>query len=302
MGSTSAIFAMDSTIILLLLLLSILCGAADAFSSSSTGVAVLPQHKIISPSLVPQFLSSTTILYSSATTIDDNDQILEDEAANNNIFDNATNINDDDEDDDDVLLSFSESVDKIFTSIDIDGSGTIDIDEYNLALSSTSYTNEAIQRTFNEIDTDGSGTIDRREFQHAISKLRIELQQQQQQDNSITRGNDEDCPMGYWLNSVQQTCQPLGPIGRISQKIETKGPLNNIYKRITNLKPDREAIRKKGVSFALAYSIISNLNGAISLSVAWYITVKRVSACMYVLLFVQLYMLLNNSNATCFAL
>ena len=268
---------MDGTIIILL---SILCGV-DAFTSSSTGISVLPlssQHMI---NVVPQFSSST--MFSSAITIDDNDQLL-DGTANNHMFDNATTTktkttapNDDDDDDD--MLSFSEGVDKIFTSIDIDGSGTIDIEEYNLALSSTSYSNEAIQRTFNEIDTDGNGTIDRHEFQSAISKLRIELQQQHQQDgssNSTTR-RDEDCPMGYWLNSVQQTCQPLGPIGRISQKIETKGPLNNIYKRITNLKPDREAIRKRGVSFALAYSIISNLNGAISLSVAWYITVKRVS-------------------------
>ena len=277
---------MDGTIIILLSIL--LCGV-DAFTSSSTGISVLPlssQHKIISHNVVPQF-SSSTILFSSATTIDDNDQLL-DGTFNNHIFDNATTIetttstlNEDDDDDDD-MLSFSEGVDKIFTSIDIDGSGTIDIEEYNLALSSTSYSNEAIQRTFNEIDTDGNGTIDRHEFQSAISKLRIELQQQQQQqkdsgsNNNNTR-RDEDCPMGYWLNSVQQTCQPLGPIGRISQKIETKGPLNNIYKRITNLKPDREAIRKNGVSFALAYSIISNLNGAISLSVAWYITVKRVS-------------------------
>ena len=52
-----------------------------------------------------------------------------------------------------------------------------------------------------------------------------------------------------------------------------------MYQRITNnFGIDKAAIRKKGVSFALAYSIISNLNGAISLSVAWYMTVKRVSS------------------------
>lgn len=52
-----------------------------------------------------------------------------------------------------------------------------------------------------------------------------------------------------------------------------------MYKRITKLfGVNKLAIRKHGVSFALAYSIISNLNGALSLSVAWYMTVKRVSS------------------------
>ena len=84
--------------------------------------------------------------------------------------------------------------------------------------------------------------------------------------------------MGYWLDSVQQTCRPLGPVGRMSQRLETLGPLKGIYEKITNLfGVDRLSLRKRGVPFLLAYSVISNLNGAVSLSVAWYLTVKRVS-------------------------
>lgn len=164
----------------------------------------------------------------------------------------------------------SEGVQKVFSIVDIDNSGSIDWNEYYLALSSTDYTNEEITESFKEIDTDGNGEISREEFQFAIQKLKTEKMNK--------RRIDEDCPMGYWLNSVEQICQPLGPIGRISQQIETLPRFKGVYQRITNnFGIDKAAIRKKGVSFALAYSIISNLNGAISLSVAWYMTVKRVS-------------------------
>ena len=164
----------------------------------------------------------------------------------------------------------SEGVQKVFSIVDIDNSGSIDWNEYYLALSSTDYTNEEITESFKEIDTDGNGEISREEFQFAIQKLKTEKMNKQR--------IDEDCPMGYWLNSVEQTCQPLGPIGRISQQIETLPRFRGMHNRITNVFGiDKAAIRKKGVSFALAYSIISNLNGAISLSVAWYMTVKRVS-------------------------
>ena len=168
----------------------------------------------------------------------------------------------------------SEGVQKVFSIVDIDNSGSIDWNEYYLALSSTDYTNEEITESFKEIDTDGNGEISREEFQFAIQKLKTEKMNK--------RRIDEDCPMGYWLNSVEQTCQPLGPIGRISQQIETLPRFKGMYQRITNnFGVDKAAIRKKGVSFALAYSIISNLNGAISLSVAWYMTVKRVSVYLY---------------------
>jgi len=178
----------------------------------------------------------------------------------------------------------SEGVQKVFSIVDIDNSGSIDWNEYYLALSSTDYTNEEITESFKEIDTDGNGEISREEFQFAIQKLKTEKMSKQR--------IDEDCPMGYWLNSVEQTCQPLGPIGRISQQIETLPRFKGVYQRITNnFGIDKAAIRKKGVSFALAYSIISNLNGAISLSVAWYMTVKRVSLNVIVCISVFLYLI-----------
>lgn len=156
--------------------------------------------------------------------------------------------------------TLSAGLDRVFSDVDVDGSGDIDLEEYKISLSSAGYSEEAVQKSFSEMDRDGNGEISRDEFVSAISNLE----------------GDSDCPMGFWLNSVQQTCQPLGPIGRISQKIENLGPFKRVYKKITSLfGVDREAIRKKGSSFVLAYSIISNLNGALSLTVAWYMTVKR---------------------------
>ena len=194
-------------------------------------------------------------------------------------------------------MDFTSGIDTIFTSIDIDNSGTIDLDEYNLALSSTQYTHEEIVSSFREIDEDGNGEISREEFYNAITNLQLKQQQKQQQqqqaqsdDNNKDNNNNNDdtiiiiedpCPMGYWLNSITQQCQPLSPLGTFSQRIETSRALKPIYNRLVNLKPNRDAIRKSGVSFALAYSIISNLNGAISLSIAWYMTVKRVSRYIY---------------------
>jgi len=53
----------------------------------------------------------------------------------------------------------SEGVQKVFSIVDIDNSGSIDWNEYYLALSSTDYTNEEITESFKEIDTDGNGEI-----------------------------------------------------------------------------------------------------------------------------------------------
>ena len=159
-------------------------------------------------------------------------------------------------------LKMSAGLDKIFQSVDVDNSGSIDYSEYSTHLSAEGYSDESIRRTFNEMDVDGNGEISRDEFRMGI----LTMQQQ-----------DEECPMGYWLNSVKQTCQPLSPLGRLSQKIETAGPLRNIYKKVSNVFgiDYKKIARTRGISFFLAYSIISNLNGAISLSVAWYMTVKR---------------------------
>ena len=168
----------------------------------------------------------------------------------------------------------SEGLDRVFRAVDTDGSGSIDREEYNLHLSSAGYSEEAIRRSFLEIDRDGNGEISRDELQRAVSDS----------DAEADRDNNSDCPMGYWLNSVERRCEELGPVGRISQKIENLAPFRKGYKKITNLfGVDRQAIQKQGVTFALAYSIISNLNGAISLSVAWYMTVKRVSTYLVIL-------------------
>eukprot|EP00571_Detonula_confervacea_P001776 CAMPEP_0172313154 /NCGR_PEP_ID=MMETSP1058-20130122/19563_1 /TAXON_ID=83371 /ORGANISM="Detonula confervacea, Strain CCMP 353" /LENGTH=331 /DNA_ID=CAMNT_0013026763 /DNA_START=238 /DNA_END=1233 /DNA_ORIENTATION=- len=182
----------------------------------------------------------------------------------------SSDTTDTDTDNDDATIAttatLSEGLDRVFSAVDTDGSGDINLEEYNLHLSSAGYSEEAIQRSFLEMDRDGNGEISRDEFRSALFNLE-ELKEE---------GDDGECLMGYWINSVQQTCEPLGPIGRISQKIENLGPFKKVYKKITNLfGVDRQAIRKKGSSFVLAYSIISNLNGAVSLTVAWYMTVKR---------------------------
>ena len=75
---------------------------------------------------------------------------------------------------------------------------------------------------------------------------------------------DTEC----WVDSVQthRRCQhPSLPVEELFHNIKTA-----IGRR-------KETIKEKGVPFALAYSMISNLNGAIGLSVAWYMTVKKVS-------------------------
>ena len=75
---------------------------------------------------------------------------------------------------------------------------------------------------------------------------------------------DTEC----WVDSVQtqRRCQhPSLPVEELFHKIKTA------------IRRRKETIKEKGVPFALAYSMISNLNGAIGLSVAWYMTVKKVS-------------------------
>jgi hypothetical protein len=89
---------------------------------------------------------------------------------------------------------------------------------------------------------------------------------------------ETDCPKGYFLDSVHNSCTPLGPLGRISQAVENFGPLQKASQSISNLfGMDTKQISKLGIGFALSYSIISNINGSITLSVAWYLSCKRVS-------------------------
>lgn len=95
---------------------------------------------------------------------------------------------------------------------------------------------------------------------------------------------DDECPPGYYLDSVNTRCNKLGPLGRASQIVERVGPLEQVSRGISNLFGiDRKAISSLGVTFALSYSLLSNINGSISLSVAWYMFCQRVSLTLYVL-------------------
>lgn len=82
-----------------------------------------------------------------------------------------------------------------------------------------------------------------------------------------------DCPRGYYLNSVENSCTPLGPIGKISQAVETFGPFQKVHRAISNL--CGADIKTLGVPFALSYSFMSQINGSITLSVAWYLACKN---------------------------
>jgi len=87
---------------------------------------------------------------------------------------------------------------------------------------------------------------------------------------------DDACPRGYFLNSVRNCCTPLGPLGRLSQRIETIGPLQKVYRAISNVfHVDTTQISKLGIPFLLSYAIISQINAALTLSIAWYVTCQR---------------------------
>ncbi|CAJ1953498.1 unnamed protein product [Cylindrotheca closterium] len=95
-----------------------------------------------------------------------------------------------------------------------------------------------------------------------------------EQEKSLVE--DTDCPSGYYYNAVKSTCNHLGPIGRVSQAVETFGPFKKAYTAISDLFGiDAKRISNLGVSFALSYSMISQINASITFSVAWYLSSKR---------------------------
>ena len=98
---------------------------------------------------------------------------------------------------------------------------------------------------------------------------------------SIDESLQDQCPRGYYLNSAKNQCTPLGPLGQISQLVETSSaPLRKASTAISTLFGiDASKISGLGVGFALSYSILSTLNGAVSLSFAWYLSCRRVSFC-----------------------
>jgi hypothetical protein len=61
-------------------------------------------------------------------------------------------------------------------------------------------------------------------------------------------------------------------------KVESPGLLTQVSGAVGNIfKIDKSKIAKLGANFVLSYSVVSTINGAISLSVAWYIASIRVS-------------------------
>ena len=166
--------------------------------------------------------------------------------------------------------SNQKDADMIFSIIDKDGSGGIDLDELMVHLSAVGYSGGEIQTLFAKIDENRDGVISRQEFRQAIL------------DNSGSGNDDNVLPIkirGYFLNSVTQSLVPLGPIGRISQQVETMGPFKRVYNGISNLfGVDPKKLKKLGVPFLLSYNILSNICGSIAFSSAWYISCKRVSS------------------------
>jgi hypothetical protein len=97
---------------------------------------------------------------------------------------------------------------------------------------------------------------------------------------SLDQGNsgvgETECSPGYFYDWVENSCSPLGPIGRLSQAVETFGPFQKASAAISNLFGiDTKKISSLGVTFALSYSFISQVNGSITLSVAAYLSMKR---------------------------
>jgi hypothetical protein len=64
--------------------------------------------------------------------------------------------------------------------------------------------------------------------------------------------------------------QPYGDV------VDESGTLSKITSRLSNLvRFDKKRVAKLGVSFMMTYNLISNVNGSIFLSLAWYITSLR---------------------------
>lgn len=201
---------------------------------------------------------------------------VSEEVNNNNNNNNNDNNNKNDKESPASSATAAAGLDRIFNAVDVDGSGALDLEEFERHLAPAGYSRDAIQTFFDETDSDNNGEISRDEFRRAVLGTSSKTASCEEVMDNIDIV--DDCPRGYFLNSVKQTCVPLGIIGRISQKVEMMAPFQQTYKGISNLfGVDRKQISKLGVSFALSYSIISNLNGAISFSIAWYMSCKRVS-------------------------
>ena len=82
--------------------------------------------------------------------------------------------------------------------------------------------------------------------------------------------------------SQQLHSEFVGRLSSTAQRIipsidTTKGPAAKFIGNVCNvLNIDVDKVANLGVSFALSYSVISNINGSISLSLAWYLSSKQV--------------------------
>lgn len=103
------------------------------------------------------------------------------------------------------------------------------------------------------------------------------LLHQRHRQEKQAQSPEELCPPGYYLDSVHGCCSPLGPLGRASQVVETSVPVvRTLSSRISSLFGiDKGKIAKLGIPFVLSYSLVSTINGSISLAVSWYMTTSR---------------------------
>ena len=288
--------------LVLLAVVLLITSRSEAFSTRSTASAPTSSKIIQSRTSVPSarrsrysLVVTSTPLYpyspltttaSAATTSGEDEN--EKRSITPSESEASKDVNDNNIDDDAKELTASSTtsaaaaagLDRVFNAVDVDGSGALDLEEFERHLAPAGYSRDAIQLFFDETDSDNNGEISRDEFRRAVLGTSSRTASCEEVMDKIDIV--DDCPRGYFLNSVKQTCVPLGIIGRISQKVEMMAPFQQTYKRISNLfGVDRKQISKLGVSFALSYSIISNLNGAISFSIAWYMSCKRVSLLWY---------------------
>jgi hypothetical protein len=84
--------------------------------------------------------------------------------------------------------------------------------------------------------------------------------------------------MPLYSSQSEEIQGPYGQQSFTDPTGETTGALSRVFNRLFNFASfDKKKAAKVGVAFGLTYSFISNINGAISLSLAWYIASKRVS-------------------------
>ena len=72
---------------------------------------------------------------------------------------------------DNSILDIRADADMIFSIVDVDGSGSLDLEELTNHLSTAGYTTDVIQKLFSKMDTDKNGEISRQEFGKAFEMI-----------------------------------------------------------------------------------------------------------------------------------